>query len=128
MSKDITVHDLITHKGDVHHLFPKNYLKQNGLQKGKYNQIANYVMMQSEINIAIKDRAPSIYFSELLDHVSKSEVKYGAITDLEEMRNNFRMHCIPQGMQDKNIGHYDDFLSERRKLMANKIRSYYKAL
>lgn len=28
ISRDITVMDLITHKGDVHHLFPKNYLKK----------------------------------------------------------------------------------------------------
>ena len=53
LSKDITVHDLITHRGDIHHLFPRSYLKKHDLTKGKYNQIANYVMMQSEINIAV---------------------------------------------------------------------------
>ena len=41
LSKDITVRDLITHRGDVHHLFPKNYLKKNGFNRGQYNQIAN---------------------------------------------------------------------------------------
>ncbi|MDI6736802.1 MAG: hypothetical protein QME42_11545, partial [bacterium] len=49
LSRDITVRDLITHRGDVHHLFPRNYLKKYGLTQGRYNQIANYVMMQSEI-------------------------------------------------------------------------------
>jgi len=41
------------------------------------------------------------------------------------MQENFAMHCIPVGMEDKNIDHYDEFLQERRKLMAAKIRDYY---
>ncbi len=125
LSRDITVRDLITHRGDVHHLFPKNYLRKFDLNRGKYNQIANYVMMQSEINIAIGDRSPSHYFSELLEQCNNGTGAYGAITDLEEMQENFAMHCIPVRMEDKNIDHYDEFLHERRKLMAAKIRDYY---
>ncbi|GAH74547.1 unnamed protein product, partial [marine sediment metagenome] len=44
LSRDITVQDLLAFKGDVHHLFPRNYLKKHGLTRNKYNQIANYVM------------------------------------------------------------------------------------
>ena len=129
LSRDITVRDLITHRGDVHHLFPKNYLKSHGLTRGKYNQIANYVMMQSEINIAIKDRPPAQYFAELLETItSKSEPKYGAISDLDELKENFHMHCIPDGMENKTIEHYEEFLVERRKLMAQKIMRYYQGL
>ncbi|MBG7610740.1 DUF262 domain-containing protein, partial [Polaribacter sp. BAL334] len=43
LSKDITVGDLILFRGDIHHIFPKNYLKKEGFERGKYNQIANYV-------------------------------------------------------------------------------------
>ncbi|MFH1961723.1 MAG: DUF262 domain-containing protein [bacterium] len=125
LSRDITVRDLITHRGDVHHLFPKNYLKKYGLMQDRYNQIANYVMMQSEINIAIGDKSPSEYFSKLLEHCNNGSAAYGAITDLDQIRENFTMHCIPEGMEDKNIDHYDEFLQERRKLMAMKIRNYY---
>jgi hypothetical protein len=129
LSRDITVRDLITHRGDVHHLFPKNYLKKHGLTRGKYNQIANYVMMQSEINIAIKDCPPAQYFTELLEAIrSKSEPKYGAISDIDELKENFQMHCIPDGMENKTIEHYEDFLVERRKLMAQKIMRYYQGL
>ncbi len=128
LSRDITVRDLITHRGDVHHLFPKNYLKKNGLNRAKYNQIANYVMMQSEINIAIKDRSPSDYFTELLVHASNGKAAYGAITDPEEMKKNFTLHCIPQGMEDKTIEHYEEFLEQRRQLMAEKMKNYYRRL
>jgi len=125
LSKEITVRDLITHRGDVHHLFPKNYLKKNGLTRGRYNQIANYVMMQSEINIAIGDKAPAEYFSKLLEHCNNGSTAFGAITDIDEMKENFQAHCVPDEMEDKNIEHYDEFLQERRKLMALKIKNYY---
>ena len=125
LSKEITVRDLITHRGDVHHLFPKNYLKKNGLTRSRYNQIANYVMMQSEINIAIGDKAPSVYFSKLIEHCNNGSTAFGAITDIDEMRENFKTHCVPDDMENKNIEHYDEFLQARRKLMGLKIKNYY---
>ncbi|MBN2280815.1 MAG: DUF262 domain-containing protein [Candidatus Marinimicrobia bacterium] len=125
LSKEITVRDLISHRGDIHHLFPKNYLKKNGLTRGKYNQIANYVMMQSEINIAIKDNSPSEYFSEILEKSENGEQSYGGIRNIDEIKDNFRTHCIPDGMENKTIEHYEKFLLGRRKLMAHKIRDYY---
>jgi len=41
------------------------------------------------------------------------------------MKENFQAHCVPDEMEDKNIEHYDEFLQERRKLMALKIKNYY---
>jgi hypothetical protein len=128
LSRDITVQDLLTHRGDVHHLFPKNYLKKEGYTRGKYNQIANYVVMQSEINIAVGDRAPAIYFSELETQCRTQLPRYGAIVDPVEMKDNFSTHCIPEGMSNLNAGQFEAFLLERRRLMAAKIRSYYEGL
>lgn len=128
LSRDITVQDLISHKGDIHHLFPKAYLKKNGITKGKYNQIANYVMMQSEINISIKDHSPAEYFSRLINKSKAGKAAYGAITDIDEIKDNFKMHCIPDGMENKTIEHYEEFLHERRQLMANKIKKFYSRL
>ncbi|MBW2098975.1 MAG: DUF262 domain-containing protein [Deltaproteobacteria bacterium] len=128
LSKDITIRDLITHKGDVHHIFPRNYLKKFGLTRGSYNQIANYVVMQSEINIAIGDQAPKDYFSKLLEQCNKGEAGYGGIRDTAELTANLKMNSIPEGMQHKDIEDYDAFLEERRKLMSHKIRDYYQKL
>jgi hypothetical protein len=128
LSRDITVQDLITHKGDVHHLFPKNYLKKQGFLRGKYNQIANYVVMQSEINIAIGDRAPADYFKELDTQCRTRCTKYGAVIDSEEMKANFAQHCIPDGMDHVTAVQFEPFLQERRYLMAAKIRTYYEGL
>jgi hypothetical protein len=43
---------------DVHHVLPRNYLKGQGLSRSRYYQIANYVLAQSEIKIAIGDETP----------------------------------------------------------------------
>ena len=56
LSSAITVHDLLLHQGDRHHIFPKKYLQRLGFSRGRYNQIANFAMTQSEINITIGTR------------------------------------------------------------------------
>ncbi len=128
LSRDITVQDLITHRGDVHHIFPKDYLKKHGLQRGRYNQIANYVIMQSEINITVGNKPPADYFLEIWEQCNGGGLKYGGIKNRDELIENFRMNCIPDEMETKTIEHYDTFLEERRKLMAYKIKEYYKNL
>ena len=128
LSRDITVQDLITHKGDVHHVFPKNYLKKHGFTRSKYNQIANYVIMQSEINIAVGDRAPADYFKELDSQSRTRYARYGSIIDSEEMKANFKQHCIPKRMERVTATDFERFLQQRRILMASKMRTYYEGL
>jgi len=41
---------------------------------------------------------------------------------------NLTKHCIPQSIFEMNIDNYHEFLEERRKLMAEKIKKYYKSL
>ncbi|WP_108502762.1 GmrSD restriction endonuclease domain-containing protein [Paracoccus indicus] len=128
LSRDITVRDLLLNRSDVHHVYPRNHLKGQGLTRGRYNQIANFVLAQSEINIGIGDRDPKIYFSELADQCNGGAKKYGGITTIEEMRANLRMSCLPECMLDGEIPSFDDFLEQRRKLMAQKIKTYFEGL
>lgn len=129
LSKDITVQDLITLKGDVHHIFPKEYLKGIGYtDRSMYNQIANYVMAQSEINIAIGKKSPKEYFSELVEQCKTGRLKYGAISNIDELYENLRMHCIPLDIFNELANDYKGFLEERRKLMAQKIKTYFQSL
>lgn len=128
LSRDISVQDLIEIKSDVHHIYPANHLKKQGLARGRYNQIANYAVTQSEINIAISDKEPAIYFAQLLEQCTGGTKKYGAIESMNDMKANLRMNCIPEPMLDGDISSYDDFLATRRKLMAQKIKSYFELL
>ena len=128
LSREITVHDLVTHRGDIHHLFPRDYLKKHGLTRGQYNQIANYVYMQAETNIKIGNKNPKTYFSKILDQVENNQMNYGAITDKKELLNNLKQNCIPESILEASIDDYDSFLQERRKLIAQKIKKYYFSL
>ncbi len=128
LSNGHTVQTLLEGTSHVHHVFPRNYLKQNGLGRSRYNQIANYVVMQAEINIAIGDDPPTAYFGALWRQCENGEPRYGGITDGDELRTNLLAHCIPHGMEEAEVCDYDGFLKGRRVLMAGKIRDYYRSL
>ena len=128
LSRDITVLDLLMNRSDVHHVYPKKHLKAQGLSRGRYNQLANFVLAQSEINIAIGDKPPERYFKELAEQCDGGKKKYGGITDPADLRANLRMSCLPESLLNGEIPAYDDFLEDRRKLMALKIRTWFEAL
>jgi len=127
LSTTITVRDMIQERGDVHHIFPKAYIKKTFNNRKDYNQIANFVYTQSEINIRIKDKPPFEYFGEILKQCDGGLTKYGAITDIEVLKTNMKQNCIPESIFDMSIERYHDFLKQRRKLIAKKIENYYKS-
>ena len=129
LSKDITVRTLIENRGDIHHIFPKNYLQKNGHDnRGEYNQIANFAMLQTEINIQISDRAPMDYMKPIEKQCAGEENKFGAINNLEDLKKNMAENCIPMGFENMTEPDYKDFLLARRKLMAKKIHTYFDSL
>ena len=128
LSKEISVNNLIIHRGDIHHIFPKNYLKKAGLTRSGYNQIANYVYMQQEVNIKVGNKAPDIYFSQVLEQCHTGELKYGSISNKEDLSNNLKENCIPESIFTMTIENYQEFLIERRKLIAKKIKEFYYSL
>lgn len=128
LSRDITATDLLLNRADVHHVYPRQHLKELNHASSSYNQIANYVIAQSEINIAIGAKSPEKYFAELGEQITGGPKKYGGIVDRNELLKNLRMNCIPEGMVDGEIKPYSTFLEERRKLMALKIKQWFEVL
>lgn len=128
LSKDITVTDIILNRGDIHHVFPKNFLKKNGFPRGKYNQIANFAYTQTETNIKIRDREPQVYFGDVVEQTQGGELSYGAINDPTELKANLAANCIPEDLHKMGLQSYDEFLAARRKLMAAKLKIYYSCL
>lgn len=128
LSKEITINDLFTYRGDIHHIFPRDFLKRNGLSRAKYNQIANYVYMQQEVNIQIGNKSPNVYFSELEEQCAGGDIKYGGITSRAELSTNLEANCIPESIVNMSIDDYDDFLKQRRVLIAKKMKAYYFSL
>ncbi len=128
LSTNITVTDLLLNRSDIHHVYPRQYLKGLGFSASTYNQIANYVVAQSEINIAINATAPDAYFATLAAQCKGGALKYGGISDEQTMRENLHMNCIPETMLDGEIKDFNDFLEERRKLMALKVKAWFEVL
>lgn len=125
LSKDILVSDLIKLKGDLHHIYPREFLKNQGFDKGLINQIANFAVAQSEINIAIGKKDPGQYFTELVNQCNGGSIKYGGITSFRQLEENLAEHCIPLDFIKTGPLPYHEFLLKRRQLMASKIRRYF---
>jgi hypothetical protein len=124
LSRDILISDLISLRGDIHHLFPKDYLRKFGLDRSKYNQIANYVFMQSEINIKVGNKPPKDYFEILGKQMADNNRLVSGLTTEKELLDNLKMNCVPKEIMQMNIDDYSNFLNLRRKLIATKIKEY----
>lgn len=132
LSEQIDVKALIEQRGDIHHIFPKKYLQKYGIkERGAYNQIANYVYTQSEINIKIKDQSPKEYMGQIKDQCLGGyggNTRYGGISSLSKLKENLKSNCIPLDIFNMDYTHFETFLEKRRHLMAQKIKQYYEML
>lgn len=99
---------------EKHHLFPKAYLKTLGYNDAKINQMANYAFIDWKDNMEILDEAPAIYYPVVCEGRSPEEIQR-----MEEE------NALPHGWENMS---YEDFLIERRKLMATKIKQAFEIL
>lgn len=129
LSNSSKVTDLITVAGDIHHIFPKEYLKQSGItDKSRYNQVANYAFLDTGVNISIGKSAPHEYFSAALAQCESGTIEVGTITDVEDFWANLKTNCIPNDIVSMSAEDYPVFLQKRRAMMAAKIRDFYYSL
>lgn len=123
------VSNLVVTIGDVHHVFPKQYLIKNGIKdKAKYNQVANYTYLDTPTNIVVGDDAPNVYFSKVFSQIDTGDFDIGNLKTQDALIENLARNCIPNEIKDMTFADYDSFLLERRKLMAAKIKAYYEKL
>lgn len=128
LSSSAKVSDLLS-AGDVHHIFPKEFLKQNGVtDKAIYNQVANYAYLDTGVNISIGKKAPQDYFTAAQAQCTTKEIWVGTITDEEQLRDNLSVNCIPPDIYTMTANDYQAFLQARRVLMAKKIKEYFNSL
>lgn len=100
---------------DVHHIFPKNYLARLGITDDRErNQIANYTYLDYQTNINISDDDPKVY-------ATKQRIKLGEYAYKLTLAQN----AIPENFESMS---YNDFLHERRRLMAGIIKAAYRQL
>ena len=123
------VGDLIDVVGDIHHIFPRKYLIKNNIsERNKYNQIANFTYLDPQINKAVGDDAPGVYFKNALAAAEEGKSLFGDITSKDELIKNMELNGIPAEAAEWDYTYYESFLAARRQNMAKKIREYYNKL
>lgn len=100
---------------DKHHIFPKNYLAQIGIEKDRdRNQTANFTYLDYNTNIHVSDRQPQ-------DYALAFRKKLGD----DEYFKTCAQHALPEDFETMN---YFDFIQKRRFLMAQIVKKAYERL
>ena len=129
LSKSITIAAMHQNSGDIHHIVPKDYLQKNGFpDRGDYNQVANFALTETSINISISNKPPDDYMAEVAKQIDTGELTLGEIVDAADLARNLRENAIPPDLETITAGQYPDFLDQRRKLMAAVIHDYHQSL
>lgn len=98
-----------------HHLFPRGWLESNGVTDLKLiNQVANYALVEWPDNIDISDLSPAEYVPEIRARFEAPV--WARMCDL---------HAMPDGWEHLP---YQEFLKQRRVLMARVIRRGFEHL
>jgi hypothetical protein len=123
LSRSNKIGDMST--AQVHHIFPKNYLVKNGIDRSDYNKIANFAYLRDDINIKIADREPAVYISK----VNEYDGAFGSdISNSGELKQNFNDNAIPQLLEEATYQDFQEFMKQRRLLMSQIVKEYFSTL
>lgn len=128
LSKSMKISSLIEQRGDIHHIFPKKYLSKNSYTPKLYNQVANLVYTEQATNIKVGMMSPNEYMDKVKSEIAAGVFNITTIDSESLLADNLMVNDIPNTFMNANHSNYDDFLIERRKLMAKKIKKYYEQL
>ncbi len=129
LSKSISIGAMLQQSGDIHHIVPKDYLQKHGFpDRADYNQVANYALTETSINISISNLAPVDYMAQVNKQIARGSLALGEITDAADLNDNLAENAIPTSLAEASAATYPGFLTERRQLMAASIRRYYEKL
>lgn len=128
LSKSMKISTLIEQRGDVHHIFPKKYLMNNGYSQKAYNQVANFVFTEQATNIKVGMLTPKEYLDKVKAQIQTGTNGISTLDTETSLQENLVNNDIPSIIEEASHLVYEDFLEERRKLMANKLKVYYSQL
>lgn len=89
----------------VHHIFPKALLKERGVSRKDRDEIANLAFLAARPNRQISNKAPHIYMAEIA----------------EKHPERLIAQLIPMDKDLWRLERFEDFLKERRKLLADGV-------
>ncbi len=104
----------LKHKGQqhslqFHHIFPQSVLNKQGIARKKINDISNLLFLSGRTNRKISDKEPALYLPEILE---------------KQGEDAFTKQAIPTDEALWQISAYDDFIKERRNLIAKCLNQF----
>lgn len=93
------------HEVQIHHVFPKALLRERGVRRKDIDEIANLAFLAARPNRQISKSPPDVYLAQIADAHPQRLVA----------------QCIPMDRALWKLERYQDFLAERRKLLAKSI-------
>lgn len=117
-SKTEPLGSLYAAKGDSYQILPKAYLEKCGFKTREiYGQAANLTYVTKEVKAVVKRKSPQDYHAALSEILSE-----------EEIMASLEANDIPKNIFEAEKAGVKELLEERRKAMAQKIKSYYQSL
>jgi len=121
---------VVSTKGiERHHLFPKAFLrnKRDITENRRINQIANLAFVEWFTNIGISDEDPEVYWPVQVEQMLRPDdgTSEEQSARRETLARQMRHHGLPDGWQHLD---YDEFLEQRRTLMASVVRDGWNRL
>lgn len=93
-------------RNEFHHLYPRSYLRGQGVETADTNKLANFVFMSSQDNKTLGGSAPSIYRARM---------------DAEAVPKILERSLCPASLFDDD---YDQFVADRAALLVNAARAH----
>ncbi|MDV4316396.1 hypothetical protein [Acinetobacter indicus] len=69
-----------------------------------------------------------VYMEKIQNDIKLDKNEITSLKSIEGLDLNLQTHCIPSNLNQLDADQYTEFLNERRKLMAQKIKEFYKGL
>ena len=98
---------------EMHHVFPKKWCKDNGIDEGARESVPNLALIDAETNKIIGSKAPSVYLKAL-------QARAGNISD-EQMDRILETHLIP--VKELRQDDFQAFHQKRAGLLKDTIAS-----
>lgn len=108
--KEITVQSYFDESIDIHHIFPRKWCRQKGLEKEHYDSIVNKTPLSAKTNRMIGGKAPSDYLQKIQNEQNMSK---------ERMDDILCSHVITPELLREN--RFDKFFEERAAELLSRI-------
>ena len=102
-------HSGVQHKLQFHHIFPQALLNEAKLSKEKINDVCNLAFIGGHTNRKLSNKGPSDYLPSIIE---------------KQGEDTLRKQCIPIDETLWKLEAYDEFLEQRRILVANRLNEF----